>query len=129
MSDHGTSIVVCPAFVISITPAQLHITLELLLRAGWPATITVGEPGAHGAAMTGTQGMGVKTPEAAAVADATDGFAIEVHITKGMIFNIGTLSIMLAIGVVVMTLFFGRTVNELGAVPKLHLIIALLHTI
>jgi hypothetical protein len=52
-SIHGTSIVVCPAFVISITPAQLHITLELLLRAGWPATITVREPGAHGAAMTG----------------------------------------------------------------------------
>ena len=129
MSGHGTSIVVSPAFVISITPAQLHITLELLLRAGWPATITVGEPGAHGAAMTGMQGMGVKTPKAAAVADATDGFAIEVHIAKGMIFSIGTLSIMLAMRVVVLTLFIGRNVKELGAVPKLHLIITLVHTI
>lgn len=115
--------------MISITPAQLHISLELLLRAGMFATSTVEEPGAQGAAMTGMQGMGVNTPKAAAVADATDGFAIELHIAKGMIFTIGTLSMMLAMGVVVLTLFFGRTVKELGAVPKLHLIIALLHTI
>jgi hypothetical protein len=110
----------CPAFVISIIPPQLHISFELSLRAGWFATSTVGEPGAQGAVVTGIQGIGVKTPRAAAVADATVGFANEVHITKGIMFNIGTLSMMLAIGMLVVTIFTGRTVIELGAVPKLH---------
>ena len=78
------------------------------------AISTVEESEAHGAVVTGIQGMGVKTPEAAAVADATDGFAIELHIAKGIIFTIGTLSMMLAMGVVVLTLFFGRIIKELG---------------
>lgn len=113
----------------SIIPAQLHISLELSLRAGMLATITVAEPGAHGAGVTGMQGMGVNTPNAADVADATVGFASELHIPKGMIFAIGILSMMLAIGVVVLTLFLGRTVSELGVVPKLHFSIAVLQTI
>ena len=107
----------------------MHINLELSLRAGWLATSTVGEPGAQGAVVIGMHGIGVKTPKAAAVADATVGFAIEVHITKGIMFNIGTLSMMLAIGMLVFTIFTGRTVIELGAVPKLHFSIAPLHTI
>lgn len=89
----------------------------------------VEEPGDHGAVVTGVQGMGVRTPCAADVADATDGFDIEVHIAKGMMFVIGILSIMLAIGVAVWTIFVGRTVMVPGAVPKLHLSIAPLHTI
>lgn len=67
-------------------PPQVHISFELLLSAGIPAIITVGEPGIHGAAVTGMQGMGVSTPIAAAVAAATVGFAGEVHMAKGMIF-------------------------------------------
>lgn len=67
----------CPAMLIEITPPQLHISLLLLLRAGMFATRTVGEPGAHGAAVTGTQGIGVRTPIAAAVAEATVGLAID----------------------------------------------------
>ncbi|MCL7412004.1 MAG: hypothetical protein M8353_00085 [ANME-2 cluster archaeon] len=114
--------------MISIIPAQVHISFELSLRAGWFATSTLGEPGAQGAVVTGIQGIGVKTPRAAAVADATVGFAIEVHITKGIMFNIGTLSIIVAIGVLVVTILTGRTVIELGAVPKLHFSIAPLHT-
>ena len=106
--------------MISIVPPQLHISIELSLRAGWLATSTVDEPGAQGAAMTGIQGMGVSTPEASDVAVATVGFAIEVHIAKGITFNIGTLSMMLAIGILVVTIFTGRTVIEPGAVPKLH---------
>jgi hypothetical protein len=93
------------------------------------ATITVGEPGAHGAGVTGMHGIGVNTPSAADVAAATVGFAIELHIAKGIMFAFGILSIMLAIGVAVLTMFLGRTVIELGAVPKLHLSIAPLHTI
>lgn len=63
--------------------------LHVLLLLGFPPTNTVGDPGAQGAAVTGTQGIGVKTPSAAAVAAATCGFAMEVHIPKGMILTIG----------------------------------------
>ena len=34
-------------------------------------------PGLHGAEITGTQGIGVRTPMAAAVAEATVGLAID----------------------------------------------------
>jgi len=60
------------------------------------AIITVGEPGAHGATVTGIQGIGVNTPNAAAVALATTGLAIDVHILKGKILTIGLLSSILA---------------------------------
>src|SRR5690242_6398340 len=101
-----------------MTPPQLHIHLEVLFRAGMLPTSTVGEPGAQGAAVTGMQGMGVSTPKAAAVAEATVGFAIELHIPKGNMFTIGLLSIILAIGMAVITRFAGRTMKELGAAPK-----------
>jgi len=67
-----------------------------LLSAGILAIITVGEPGAHGATVTGIHGMGVSTPSAAAVALATKGFAIDEHIAKGNILTIGLLSSILA---------------------------------
>jgi hypothetical protein len=50
---------------------------DVLFKAGMLATSTVGEPGAQGAAVTGTQGIGVKAPKAAAVAAATVGLAID----------------------------------------------------
>lgn len=64
--------------------------LHVLFTAGFPPTITVGEPGAHGPAVAGIQGMGVNTPNAAAVAAATVGFARDEHMPKGMIFTMGT---------------------------------------
>lgn len=112
----------------SIIPPHVHINFELLLRDGIPATRTVGEPGIHGAVVTGMQGMGVSTPIAAAVAAATVGFEGEMHIEKGRILTKGLLSMILAIGIAVLTLFKGRTVNELGDTPKLHLSIAPPHT-
>jgi hypothetical protein len=112
--------VICPAILIWMTPAQLHINLELLLSAGILPICTVGQPGAHGAAVTGMQGIGVKTPNAAAVAAATIGLAMDWHMPKGKIFTIGLLSIILAIGIVVVTRFAGNTISELGATPKLH---------
>lgn len=84
------------------------------------ATNTVGEPGTHGADVTGTQGIGVSAPKAAAVAAATVGLAIELHIPNGRILTSGLLSIILAIGMADMTRFIGRTINVLGAAPKLH---------
>lgn len=82
--------------------------------------MTVGEPTIHGAGVTGTQGMGVKTPRAAAVAAATVGLDGELHIPKGIIFTSGLLSMILASGGPVSTRFCGSTTSELGATPKLH---------
>lgn len=56
-------------------PPQLQINLLLLFNAGILAMSTVGEPGAQGVDVTGIQGMGVNTPIAAEVADATWGLA------------------------------------------------------
>src|SRR6185503_7483585 len=89
---------------------------------------TVGAPGTHGAGITGTQGIGVNAPNAAAVAAATVGFAIDEHIANGMMFTIGLLSMMFAAGVPVSVLFAGRTTSELGAAPKLHCNIAPMQT-
>ena len=86
-----------------MTPAQVHINLEELLRAGIFPMRTVGDPGTQGAGVTGTQGIGVKTPRAAAVAAATAGLASELHIPKGKMFTMGLLSMILASGVWVIT--------------------------
>ena len=50
---------------------------------------TVGAPGIHGAAVAGTQGIGVKTPSAAAVAAITVGLQGLEHIPKVGIFVMG----------------------------------------
>ena len=79
--------------------------------------------------MTGMQGMGVRTPKAAAVADATVGFAMDWHIPKGMMLTMGLLSMMFAIG---LFCTFGRvgstTIKEPGAIPNVHCSIAPAHT-
>jgi len=85
-----------------------------------PAIKTVGEPGTHGPGIAGTQGIGVNTPNAAAVAAATVGFAGDVHMPKGKMFTSGLLSMMFASGGPVMVRFCGRTISVLGAMPKLH---------
>jgi hypothetical protein len=111
-----------------MTPPQLHVHFDELFRAGILAISTVGEPGIHGAAVTGTQGIGVSTPKAAAVAAATIGLAIELHIPKGKIFTIGLLSIILAMGIVVVVRFTGKTIKVPGAKPKEHCSVAPPHT-
>lgn len=99
------------------------MSFELSLSAGILAAKTVAHPGAHGAAVAGIQGIGVKTPIAADVADATVGFAKEVHIAKVITFTRGLLSIILAAGwFPTKILFTGKTTKLLGAVPKLHVI-------
>ena len=55
-----------------------------------PPIVTIGEPGAQGAGVTGTHGIGVNTPKAAAVADATAGLAMDMHMPKGGMLVIGT---------------------------------------
>lgn len=91
--------VVTLGLVICMTPPQLHISLQLLFSAGIFLMSTVGEPGIQGEVVTGIQGIGVRTPSAAAVAAATMGLAMEEHIPKGNIFTMGILSIILAKGI------------------------------
>ena len=96
--------------------------LHVLFSAGFPPTNTVGDPGAQGAAIIGVQGIGVNTPAAAAVAADTLGFAMDVHIPKGIIFVVGMLSIIDAAGILLhITLAVGRTLSTDGAIPKLHI--------
>jgi hypothetical protein len=90
--------------------------------------ITIGLPGTHGAAVLGTQGMGVSTPSAAAVAEATVGFASEVHIANGGMFTIGALSMMVAAGVPVSTIALEVTLSVEGAVPNVQSMFAPVHT-
>src|SRR5438270_12945776 len=74
-SSQGICVVTWPGFAIVMTPAQVHMHWNVLFRAGMPPIRTVGEPGAHGAGVTGIQGTGVRIPRAAAVAAATAGLA------------------------------------------------------
>lgn len=99
--------------------------LELLLSAGMFPIKTVGAPGAQGAVVTGTHGIGVSTPSAAAVAEATAGLEGVLHMPKVGMFTIGLKSMMLAAGgPPAIVLFAGSTTSALGATPKLHAIIA-----
>src|SRR4051812_20824642 len=110
---------------MEICPAQLHISIELLFKAGWLASVTVGEPATHGAGVTGMHGMGVSTPMAAAVAAATIGLAGDWHIPNGMMLTIGMWSWMLAAGTLdVVCMLSGNTTRLLGAMPMLHLSMA-----
>ncbi len=54
-----------------MTPPHVHMHWETFVKTGWPPTVTVGDPGAHGDAVAGMHGCGVNTPNAAAVAAAT----------------------------------------------------------
>jgi len=114
-----------PGLVIEIVPAKAHMHLLVLLSAGMFAIKTVAEPGAQGPTMVGMQGIGVSTPKAAAVAAATAGFAGERHIPKGTIFTNGLKSIILAAGTPsAIVLFKGGTINVLGAMPCVHIVVA-----
>ncbi len=93
-----------------MTPPMLQEQVLLLLSAGWPRTVTVGEPGAQGPAVAGTQGVG--TPAAAEVS--------MLHVPKGMMFVMGTMSMMFATGFVSPVTRGTTTANTEGADPIAH---------
>jgi hypothetical protein len=99
----------------------MHMSVHWLSSVGLPANMTVGAPGIQGEGVTGTHGIGVSTPMAAAVAAATAGFAGDMHMPNGMMFTRGTWSMMLASGwLPVSTRLTGNTTRLLGAIPMLH---------
>jgi hypothetical protein len=111
--------------VMVIVPPHAHMQVEVLVRAGMPPTVTMGDPGAHGATVFGTHGMGVSTPEADAVADATEGFARDEHMPNVGMFTMGMKSLMVAAGMFAhMMPVDGSTVSVPGAVPKGHIRLA-----
>lgn len=103
-----------------MTPPQLQMSLLSLVSAGKFPMRTVGFPMIHGARVTGTHGMGVKTPSLAAVAAITVGLAGELHAPKGNMLTIGLLSMIVAAGSIPSTLFRGRTTRDDGAAPNEH---------
>jgi hypothetical protein len=104
--------------VIETDPPIEHTHLLVLLSAGIPRNVTVGDPGAHGAVMAGTHGVG--TPAAAAVRT--------LHVPNGGILLIGTKSMMFAAGFISAVTVGTVTINVDGAVPDVQTIIALIAT-
>jgi hypothetical protein len=124
----GIISVVWPGLLMLMTPAQLHISFDVLFSAGMFDTSTVGAPGAQGAAITGMQCIGVSTPRAAAVAAATCGFARLMQTPNGGMFIIGTLSMMLPASMLPVFTIFGVALKVDGAAPNVHIIIAPVQT-
>lgn len=78
-----------PGVTNVITPAHIHINVDVLSRVGMSPSNTVGAPGTQGETVAGMQGIGVSTPMAAAVAAATIGLAGDMHIPNGMMLTSG----------------------------------------
>ena len=92
-----------------------------LVSAGAPCTSTCGKPGIHGDTMAGMQGIGVKTPMAAAVAAITSGLVGAEHMPKEGMLTKGTKSVMFAFGRPdSKTVLTGSTDSGPGAIPKLQ---------
>lgn len=107
-------------------PPQVQLHFDELLSAGWLPISTVGDPGTHGAGVTGMQGIGVSTPDAAAVAEATVGFAKLLHMPNGGMLAIDVWSmIVAAVSELDDVRLVGSTLSADGVVPKEHVIRAL----
>ncbi len=87
-----------PGMEMLMTPAKAQKHCAPATTTGMPPTSVCGAIGVHGPAITGTQGIGVSTPSAAAVAAATVGLASDWHMPNGGMFAPVTTSPMLATG-------------------------------
>jgi hypothetical protein len=130
MSTQGTNVLVCPGCATVMTPPHAQISVPCASSAGAVPISTVGAPPEiHGAGVTGTQGIGVKTPSAAAVAAMTVGFAVLWHIANGVILTIGMESSSVAAGVPpTIVRLAGNTFSTPDAPPNEHCNVAPAHT-
>jgi hypothetical protein len=118
---YGIEVCSCPGTTILITPVQLHMHFDVLSSIGCPPSITVGAPGIQGADVAGMHGIGVSTPNAAAVAAATVGFAGDMHMPNGAMFTTGTWSMIFAANwLLICVRLMGSTDNVEGAIPIVH---------
>ena len=109
-----------PGMVTEICPPQLHIHLQLSNNTGKLEIFTC-PPGAQGATITGIQGIGVSTPIAADVAEATVGLANDWHMPKGAILTMGLLSMILPIAMFINLGRVGSIIDKVdGAIPNVH---------
>jgi hypothetical protein len=104
-----------------MVPAQAQVHFESSVSALCSWIMTIAEPGDHGAASTGTHGMGVSTPWAAAVAAATPGFTWVVQRPNGAMLMFGWYAMTDAAGFSLASVALaGSTASADGAVPALH---------
>lgn len=104
-----------------ICPPHAHAQRHASESAAWIPIVTTETPGVHGPAVIGEQGCGVSTPCAAAVAEATCGLLIDLHMPKGAMFTLGCISATLAAGAPsASTLSSGATDNFEGEPPMEH---------
>ena len=121
----GGGMGIWPSLEKEICPAHMHMLRHWLVRAGMPSTILSGLPGIHGVVTTGTQGAGVNTPKAAAVAEMTAGLEGDEHMPKEPMQVMGAKSLMFSSGLFDnIVILPGLAINGQGLVPKVHWIIA-----
>ena len=82
---------------MEIVPPKAQTKVESEASPGEPPTVTL-EVLIHIPAGLGIQGCGVRTPSAAAVAAATAGFAMDVHIPQGHTLVNGATLLMFSAG-------------------------------
>ena len=118
----------CPGTVIFTEPPHMHIHISPPHTTDPVDKSACGLLEIQGDDIAGTHGIGVnvKTPNAAAVAAAvaaaTVGFAMVVHIPKDKTFIIGIKSAMQATGIPeAKTGVLGITMSDEGAIPQEHL--------
>jgi hypothetical protein len=114
-----------PGLPIVMTPPHAHMHVHVDVNAGMLPICVSAAPGTHGPVTTGMHGAGVSTPMAADVAAATAGLDGVVHIPNGGMFVIGTMSCTVPAGLPsTSTRFVGNTLSVDGAMPKLHVSVA-----
>ena len=74
---------------MEIVPPHMHMQVLESVSAGILAICVLAAPGVQGATVAGMQGIGVNTPIAAAVAEATVGLDGDWHMPKGMMLVMG----------------------------------------
>lgn len=84
----------CPGFTTVMVPCHAHWQTAVWSNAGEPELATVAG-GVQGAAVAGTHGAGVNTPEAL-VAVITAGLDGELHMPNDLMFTSGTKSLTAA---------------------------------